>query len=117
MAASASAWSALDAGALAQAGASQRDTLVLQDDRLHMPADIRARLTANGSRVLMLEADVVRMWRGELAAVLGNPATQLLGATLWPSFLLVRGLAAESGRRVRYERFDADSGATVWLIA
>jgi hypothetical protein len=30
---------------------------------------------------------------------------------------MIRGLAAESRRRVRYQRFDADSNAMVWLIA
>lgn len=97
--------------------ASQRATVVLQDRRLPVPADIAARLAGNGAKLLELEADPVRMWRGELAALLGSRETRLLGVTQWPQFLLVSGLAAESGRRVRYQRFDAAAGAFVWLIA
>jgi hypothetical protein len=117
MAASAAAWSSLATHASLQAERSGLHTVVLQDSRLQMPEDVRAQLAGNGSRILTLDGDVVRMWRGEQGPLLADRATQLLGATLWPAFLLVRGLAAESGRRVRYERFDAGSGATVWLIA
>jgi hypothetical protein len=59
----------------------------------------------------------VRMWRGEHAALLQDPATRLMGVTPWIEFVMVRGLAAESRKRVRYQRFDADSNAVVWLIA
>ncbi|MET0279975.1 MAG: hypothetical protein ABW278_02465 [Steroidobacteraceae bacterium] len=96
--------------------APERAMVVLQDARLALPADLQVRLAANGARVMQLDADPVRMWRGGSAALLNDRATQLLGATQWPQFLLVRGLAAESGRRVRYQRFDAASGATIWLI-
>ncbi len=92
-------------------------TVVLQDRRLQLPAEVRARLDANGSRLLTLDADPVRMWRGEQAALLQDPATRLLGVTPWIEFVMIRGLAAETRRRVRYQRFDADSNAMVWLIA
>jgi hypothetical protein len=92
-------------------------TVILQDRRYELPEEVRTRLAGNGARVVQLEEDPVRMWRGELASLLAAPGTRLLGATRWPEFLMVRGLAAESGRRVRYERLDAASGAIVWLIA
>jgi hypothetical protein len=92
-------------------------TVILQDRRFELPDDVRARLTGNGARVVPLEEDPVRMWRGELATLLAARETRLLGATRWPEFLMVSGLAAESGRRVRYQRLDAASGAIVWLIA
>lgn len=92
-------------------------TVVLQDTRVVLPDDVRRRLAANGACVIPLDEDPVRMWRGEQASLLGSRRTRLLGATLWPQFLLVRGLAEESGRRVRYQRLDAASGAIVWLIA
>ncbi len=92
-------------------------TVILQDRRYELPEDVRTRLAGNGARVLQLEDDPVRMWRGESASLLAAPDTRLLGATRWPEFLMVRGLAAESGRRVRYERLDAASGAIIWLIA
>jgi hypothetical protein len=91
--------------------------VVLQDRRLVLPEDVKLRLTGDGMRLLMLEADPVRMWRGEHAAVLANPATRLLGVTPWIEFVMIQGLAAESRRRVRYQRFDRDNDAMVWLIA
>jgi hypothetical protein len=78
---------------------------------------VRRQLGANGARVIALAADPVRMWRGEQAGLLGSRATRLLGVTTWPTFLMVRGLAEESGRRVREQRLDTVSGAMVWLIA
>lgn len=91
--------------------------VVLQDRRLQLPEDIRARLDATGTRLLTLEQDPVRMWRGEHGALLQSAETRLLGVTPWIEFVMIRGLAAESRRRVRYQRFDADSNAMVWLIA
>lgn len=91
--------------------------VVLQDRRLQLPDELRARLDASGSRLLTLDPDPVRMWRGEHAALLQGADTRLLGVTPWIEFVMIRGLAAESRRRVRYQRFDADSNAVVWLIA
>lgn len=97
--------------------ASAASTVVLQDRRLALPEDVRTRLAGNGARLLTLEADPVRMWRGEHAALLTARDTRLLGVTQWIEFVMVQGLAAESRRRVRYQRFDAGSNAMVWLIA
>jgi hypothetical protein len=94
----------------------QGSTVVLQDPRLPLPDAVRRQLGTNGMRVIALEEDPVRMWRGGQAALLNARDTQLLGVTTWPTFLMVRGLAEESGRRVRSQRLDADSGAMVWLI-
>lgn len=91
-------------------------TVVLQDRRLPLPQDLRQNLAA-GVRLLTLERDPVRMWRGEHAALLKDPATRLMGVTPWIEFVMIRGLAEESRKRVRYHRFDADSNAVVWLIA
>ncbi len=96
-----------DAGAL----------VVLQDPHLPLPIDVQRQLGRHGTRIVSLEADPVRMWRGAAAPLLAAPATRLLGVTSWPNFLLVRGLAEESGRRVRYQRLDSGGGAMVWLIA
>lgn len=92
-------------------------TVVLQDRRLPLPEEVRARLDAGGSRLLTLDPDPVRMWRGEHAPLLQGAGTRLLGVTPWIEFVMIRGLAAESRRLVRYQRFDADSNAVVWLIA
>jgi hypothetical protein len=97
--------------------AGARHTLVLQDRRLVLPEDLRSRLTADGARFLTLDVDPVRMWRGEHAALLTNPQTRLLGVTPWIEFVMIQGLAAESRRRARYQRFDAGNDAMVWLIA
>ncbi len=92
-------------------------TIVLQDRRYALPQAVIQRLGGNGARVMALEADPVRQWRGEQAPLLAARGTRLLGVTGWPQFLLVRGLAEESGRRVRHSRLDVASGAIVWLIA
>jgi hypothetical protein len=114
--------SAADAGigagtAATAAQAPSQVTVILQDRRFELPEEVSTRLAGNGARVVPLEEDPVRMWRGELAPLLAAPGTRLLGATRWPEFLMVSGLAAESGRRVLYQRLDAASGAIVWLIA
>lgn len=103
-----------DADALPVAGGR---TVVLQDRRLALPDDLRARLGQSGVTLVQLEQDPVRMWRGEHAALLQDTGTRLMGVTPWIEFVMIRGLAAESQRRVRYQRFDADSNAMVWLIA
>ena len=104
-----------DAGTLALA--TSRPTLILQHPGVLLPADLHARLAGSTVRALQLEPDPVRMWRGEHAAVLGDPATRLVGITPWIQFVMIQGLAAESRRRVRYQRHDAATDAMVWLIA
>ncbi len=113
---------AVNTAAAQSAGSLQEDafaaaTIVLQDARLPLPADVRARLGRNGARVITLEADPVRMWRGELRPILDRRDTRMLGVTRWTEFLLIQGLAAESRRRVHYQRFDAATDTMVWLIA
>jgi hypothetical protein len=108
---------AMDASWVEQAALEHRATVVLQDRRLLLPDVTRQRLSANGVRLLTLEGDPVRMWRGAHATLLGSADTRLLGVTPWIEFVMIRGLAAESRRRVRYQRFDAGNNALVWLIA
>ncbi len=93
------------------------NTVILQDARHVLPAAMRRQLVTSEARVIELAADPVRQWRGESAVLLAARSTRLLGITSWPQFLMVRGLAEESGRRVRYQRLDAASGAIIWLIA
>jgi hypothetical protein len=66
---------------------------------------------------MSLDGDLVRMWRDDLGAELRNPETQLMGLTRWADLLIVRGLAAESRRHLRFERHDTQSDAFTWLIA
>lgn len=108
---------AFDPAEIEQTAIAQRASVILQDRRLLLPEDTRQRLAANGVQLLTLESDPVRMWRGEHAAVLQGAGTRLLGVTPWIEFVMIQGLAAESRRRVRYQRFDADRNAIVWLIA
>ena len=92
-------------------------TVVLQDHRFALPREVQQRLAGSGAQLVALEADPVRQWRGADAQLLGARGTRLFGVTRWPEFLLVRGLAEESGRRVRHQQFDAASSTMVWLIA
>lgn len=117
VAAGAASLTASSPAALGLVQQAQAGVVVLHDPRIALPADIAGRLAANGARLVPLEGDVVRLWRGELAAVLGDPATRLLGVTRWPELLIVRGLAAESRRHLRHEQFDPGSASFIWLIA
>lgn len=101
--------------AFATAGA--KTTVVLHDPRLALDARRIASLAASGARIIALEADPVRQWRGIERELLANSQTRILGMTRWPEFLIVRGLAAESRRRVRHESMDATTGVMTWLIA
>jgi hypothetical protein len=123
----------VSAGLVMAAAASARDTLapvhsglsgsgitatvILKDRRVALPDDLRSRVAGGGLHLLQLEADPVRMWRGEHATLLGSASTRLLGITPWIEFVMIQGLAAESRRRVRYQRHDAGADAMVWLIA
>lgn len=106
---------AREAGALSSI--ASRPTVILQDRRVLLPEGLPSRLGGNVVRVLQLEADPVRMWRGEHAALLADPRTRLVGVTPWIEFVMIQGLAAESHRRVHYQRHDAGADAMVWLIA
>ncbi len=105
---------------IARAGAPKAvaagHTILLRDRRFALPDGVQQRLTGSGARQLVLEADPVRQWRGADAQLLAARTTRLVGVTRWPEFLMVRGLAEESGRRVRHQQIDAASGALIWLI-
>jgi hypothetical protein len=92
-------------------------SIVLHDAELTLPATVVARLQANGARIVALQADPVRLWRGEWGASLKHPQTRLFGVTRWADLVIVRGLAAESRKHLRYEQLNADSGYFSWLIA
>jgi len=98
-------------------GAAQSATVVLHDPKLPMPADVAARLTANGARIIALDGDPVRLWRTEVGAVLRRPDTRLFGLTRWADYLIVKGLAAESRRHTRHEQLHPETGQLTWLIA
>ncbi len=102
----------------AEEGAAFTDSasLVLHDPHIPLAAGLEQRLRMNGARIIALAGDPVRMWRNELGELLA-PRARLLGVTRWPDFLVIRGLAAESRRHVRYQRLDNETGALVWLIA
>lgn len=59
-------------------------TVVLQDRRLPLPEEVRARL-GEGVQLLTLEQDPVRMWRGEHAAVLPGAILRWLRGPKLPS--------------------------------
>ena len=118
MAAAASAGDAVASGRRDElTGSNATATVILKDRRVALPDDLRSRVAGSGVRLLQLEADPVRMWRGEHAALLASASTRLLGITPWIEFVMIQGLAAESRRRVRYQRHDAGADAMVWLIA
>jgi len=92
-------------------------SLLLHDRRIVPEASLLARLQARGSRIVMLGEDPVRQWRDESAVWLAQRDARLLGITRWPDFLMLRGLAAESRKHVRFTSDVSADGVLTWLIA
>jgi anaerobic selenocysteine-containing dehydrogenase len=107
----------LSASASATLQAAAKATVVLHDPRLSVDAGVIARLEATGARFIALGGDPVRLWRGAERELLSRRDTRLFGVTNWPDFLIVRGLAAETRRRVLHESLDPATGVMTWLIA
>jgi hypothetical protein len=97
--------------------AASKATVVLHDPRITIDAKVVARLEASGARFIPLAGDPVRQWRGAERDLLSDRNTRLFGVSRWPDFLMIRGLAAESRRRVRHETLDPATGVMTWLIA
>jgi hypothetical protein len=91
--------------------------VVLHDAAVAAPLEALREFHVAPATCIALDADPVRMWRGSQAPLLADRNTRLSGATTWPQFLMVRGLAEESGRRVRAQRFDRTRSIVTWLIA
>jgi hypothetical protein len=92
-------------------------TCVLHDPRIQLDAALVQRLQSRGARIIALEEDPVRQWRRAAGTPLVQRGTRLLGITRWSDLLLVRGLAAESRRHLRFESQPGDDGVLTWLIA
>jgi hypothetical protein len=102
----------------AQLAAQGGDINVLLHDRGWVPdAAQTGRLLARDARIVVLGDDPVRQWRNESATWLAQPNARLLGITNWPDFLVLRGLAAESRRHVRFASAISDARVLTWLIA
>lgn len=92
-------------------------TVILQAGSHALPREIAERFAGANASVMQLQPDPVRQWRGAQGPLLADRKTRLMGVTSWPQFLLVRGLAEESGRRVRYQRPVPADGGIIWFIA
>jgi hypothetical protein len=90
--------------------------VVLYDQRL-ADRTAFAHFETRGVRCLALAGDPVRLWRGDAAQLLGSRDTRLMGVTRWADLLIIRGLAAESGRRLQSEKLDRATGMFTWMIA
>jgi hypothetical protein len=90
--------------------------VLLHDRRVAPDAALQSRLLARDARIVMLGDDPVRQWRDDSAIWLAQPDASVLGITRWPDFLVLRGLAAESRRHVRFASSVSD-GVLTWLIA
>jgi hypothetical protein len=91
--------------AVASAGATRPASGIMLFD----PASAEARAMAKdarGQRLIPLKGDPVRFWRDSLADVAGP----IGGITSWSDYVMLRGLAAEQGLRVRSEEHIAVAG-------
>jgi TAT (twin-arginine translocation) pathway signal sequence len=107
----------VSAAASAAMQAASKATVVLHDPRLAIDPKVIASLESGGARFVALAGDPVRLWRGAQRELLAHRDTRLFGVTRWPDFLIVRGLAAETRRRVLHEALDPATGVMTWLIA
>ena len=92
-------------------------SVLLHDRRVTPDAALTDRMHARGARIVALGEDPVRQWRDESAVWLVRRDTRLLGITSWHDFLMLRCLAAESRRHVRFASAVSDEGVLTWLIA
>ena len=97
--------------------AEQRVSLLLHDRRFAPDAALVERMQARGARIMALAEDPVRQWRDQSGDWLQRSDTRLMGITRWPDFLMLRGLAAESRRHVRFASPVSADGVLTWLIA
>jgi hypothetical protein len=91
--------------------------VLLHDRRMAPDAALTHRLQAQGARIVLLGEDPVRQWRDQSAAWLARSDARLMGITRWHDFLMLRGLAAETRRHVRFASPVSDEGVLTWLIA
>ncbi len=96
---------ALLAPAMAAAGPTQRASGILLFDP-QSPESRAMAWEARGQRLVALTGDPVRQWRASLA----DAAGPIGGITKWSDYLILRGLAAEQGLRVRSEETVAVAG-------
>jgi hypothetical protein len=101
----------------ASLAAEQRVSLLLHDRRIAPDAALVERMHARSARILVLAEDPVRQWRDRSGDWLQRTDTRLMGITRWPDFLMLRGLAAESRRHVRFASPVSADGVLTWLIA
>lgn len=92
-------------------------SVLLHDRRVTPDAALVDRLRARHTRLVVVRDDPVRQWRDESAAWLAQRDARLMGITRWPDFLMLRGLAAESRRHVRFASAVSETGVLTWLIA
>jgi hypothetical protein len=97
--------------------AEQRVSLLLHDRRIAPDAALVERMHARSARIMVLAEDPVRQWRDQSGDWLQRSDTRLMGITRWPDFLMLRGLAAESRRHVRFASPVSADGVLTWLIA
>jgi hypothetical protein len=106
---------ALLAPAVASAGITRSASGILLFD----PGSPKARALAQevrGQRLVALTGDPVRLWRDKL----GDTTGPIGGITTWSDYVILRGLAAEQGLRVRSEEHIAVLGNPMlvrWMAA
>jgi hypothetical protein len=101
--------------AVASAGTAKPSCGILLFD----PASPTARALAKqayGQQLIALRGDPVRLWRDRLATAAGP----IGGITTWADYVILRGLAAERGLRIRHEEHVAVPGKAMlvrWTAA
>lgn len=91
-------------------------SVLVHDRRIAPDVPLIRNLQARGARIVLLGEDPVRQWRDEAAPWLLARDARLMGITRWPDFLMLRGLAAESRRHVRFVSPVSGDGVLTWLI-
>lgn len=107
----------LAAGAMAAMGpsaahAAERFAAVaIHDPALPASRGIALARAGMGTRLVALKGDRVRFWRSELS----THRAAITGCTTWADLVILRGLAAEQGLRLRAQA--KEGGLFAWVLA
>ncbi|MDE2563695.1 MAG: hypothetical protein KGL48_15750 [Sphingomonadales bacterium] len=111
----------LAAGAISAFGATMAPSAVhaaeafapvaIHDPVLPASRSIAKARAGVGTRLVALTGDRVRFWRSELSA----HRAAISGCTTWADMVILRGLAAEQGLRLRAEA--REGGLFAWMLA
>lgn len=99
----------------ADAEVTNRKTLVVYQQSDAASVQFASAMQAKGMRTIAIADDPVRQWRDELQKLVVNYGYRLMGRTQYPTYFVLRGLAAEHRIFPQHEHQPSPSSFD-WLI-